>query len=126
VQRYHACPSLVQVSDYVFVLTVTPDRESAALLAASAVRDRLAAGAQVYGPVASFFWHLGESGEGEEWQVVLKTTMAAYADLERHILSEHPWDKPEVVAVPLVAGSQPFLQWLANSTARREASGDSA
>lgn len=75
--------------------------------------------------MASFFWHLGEAGEGEEWQVVLKTTMAAYADLERHLVSEHPWDKPEVVAVPLVAGSEPFLKWLADSTASREASGDS-
>jgi periplasmic divalent cation tolerance protein len=112
------------VSDYVFVLTVTPDRDSAARLAGSSVKDRLAAGAQVYGPVSSFFWHLGESGEGEEWQVVLKTTTAAYAALERHILSEHPWDKPEVVAVPLVTGYQPFLQWLADSTTSGEASGD--
>jgi periplasmic divalent cation tolerance protein len=116
----------VRVTDFCFVLTVTPDRESAARLAGSAVKARLAAGGQVFGPVSSFFRHLGESGEGEEWQVVLKTTMAAYPDLERHLVSEHPWDKPEVVAIPLAAGSQPFLQWLADSTANRETSGDSA
>jgi periplasmic divalent cation tolerance protein len=113
------------VSDFCFVLTVTPDRESATRLAGSAVKARLAAGGQVYGPVSSYFWHLGEAGESEEWQVVLKTTRVAYADLERHLVSEHPWDKPEVVAVPLVAGYQPFLEWLADSTASRETSRDS-
>lgn len=73
------------------------------------------------GPVTSFFWHLGESGEGEEWQVVFKTTMAAYAALERRLVSEHPWDKPEVVAIPLVAGSEAYLKWLTDSTTSREA-----
>lgn len=114
------------MTDCCYVLTVTPDQESAERLATTAVKDRLAAGAQVYGPVKSFFWHLGESGQGEEWQVVLKTTTAAYDKLERHLVSAHPWDKPEVVAVPLVSGSQPFLQWLADSTASRETSSDSA
>jgi periplasmic divalent cation tolerance protein len=116
----------MRVTDFCFVLTVTPDRESAARLAGSALKARLAAGAQVHGPVSSFFWHLGESGEGEEWQVVLKTTMAAYADLERHLVAAHPWDKPEVVAIPLAAGSKPFLQWLADSTASSEPPGDPA
>jgi periplasmic divalent cation tolerance protein len=114
------------VADHCFVLTVTPDRESATHLASSAVRERLAAGAQVHGPVTSFFWHLGEAGEGEEWQVVLKTTMGAYDDLERHLESEHPWDKPEVVAIPLIAGSQPYLKWLTDSTARGEPTSDSS
>ncbi len=100
------------MDDYVLVSTVAGDRESAARLAASAVKARLAAGAQVYGPVSSFFWHLGEFGEGEEWQVTLKTTRARYDDLERHLIGEHAWENPEVTAIPLVAGSAAYLRWL--------------
>ena len=61
------------MADYLLVMTAAGDRETASLLASSAVKARLAASAQVQGPVSSFFWHLGEAGEGEEWQVTFKT-----------------------------------------------------
>jgi periplasmic divalent cation tolerance protein len=76
----------------------------------------LAAGAQVVGPVVSVFWHAGEYSEGEEWQVLLKTTEARYEALEVHLLAEHPWDNPELGAVPIVAGSPGYLGWLGRST----------
>jgi periplasmic divalent cation tolerance protein len=104
------------MADYLLVTTVAADRETAARLAGSAVRARLAACAQVHGPVSSFFWHLGELGEGEEWQVTLKTTAARYDELEKHLISTHTWDNPEVTAIPLVAGSGPYLRWLDIST----------
>lgn len=109
-------PSSV-MSDYLQVHTTADSRETAAHLAGSAIAARLAAGAQVSGPVASFFWHQGESGEGEEWQVTLKTTTACYPALEAHLIAEHSWTNPEVTAVPLVAGSQAYLDWLARTTA---------
>ncbi|MEU0797195.1 divalent cation tolerance protein CutA [Amycolatopsis sp. NPDC005961] len=101
---------------HLLVTTTTPDRASAAKLAGSAVAARLAATAQVTGPVASFFWHLGEQGEGEEWNVTFKTTDDRYAELEAHIVEQHPWDKPEVTAVELVRGSAGYLRWLEEST----------
>ncbi|RSM41476.1 divalent-cation tolerance protein CutA [Amycolatopsis balhimycina DSM 5908] len=101
---------------HLLVTTTTPDRDSGAKLAGSAVAARLAATAQVTGPVASFFWHLGEQGEGEEWNVTFKTTDARYAELEAHIVEQHPWSKPEVTAVELVRGSADYLQWVEAST----------
>ena len=56
------------------VQVAAPSKETAAELARGAVEARLAAGGQVVGPVTSVFWHQGEFGTGEEWQVVLKTT----------------------------------------------------
>jgi periplasmic divalent cation tolerance protein len=100
------------MTDYLQVSTVADNRESAAHLARSAVAARLAAGAQVFGPVSSFFWHQGEQGEGEEWQVTLKTTADRYPELEEHLLREHPWGNPEITAVSLVAGSASYLSWL--------------
>ncbi|SEP51659.1 CutA1 divalent ion tolerance protein [Amycolatopsis saalfeldensis] len=54
------------MADHLLVTTTTPDRESAAKIASSAVAAKLAATTQVRGPVASYFWHLGEAGEVPE------------------------------------------------------------
>lgn len=99
------------------VVTAADTREAAARLAGSSVEARVAASAQVHGPVTSFFWHLGEYGEGEEWVVLLKTTSDRYDALEEHLLREHPWDNPEIVAVPVERGSKKYLDWLTRSAA---------
>jgi len=44
--------------------------------------------------------------------VALKTTASRYPELEAHLLAEHPWDNPEISAVPLVAGSAAYLAWV--------------
>ncbi len=81
-------------------------------LARSVIEARLAAGAQVVGPVVSLFWHQGEYGEGEEWQAVFKTTVDQYPHLEKHVIENHPWQNPEVTAIRLAAGSAPYLEWV--------------
>jgi periplasmic divalent cation tolerance protein len=106
------------MSGYLQVSTAAPTREDALRLAGSAVRNGLAAGAQIVGPVVSVFWHAGEYGEGEEWQVLLKTSVARYPELETLLLAEHPWDNPEIGATPIVAGSPGYLGWLHKSTAK--------
>jgi periplasmic divalent cation tolerance protein len=105
------------MTECVQVYTATESREAAVALAKGATEERLAAGAQVVGPVTSVFWHLGEFGEGEEWQVIFKTTAARYPELEAHLLEHHPWKNPEVNAVPIVAGSAAGLDWIARSVA---------
>lgn len=104
------------MADYLTVSTATETRDQAIALARSAVEARLAAGAQIVGPVTSVFWHLGEFGTGEEYQLLLKTTAARYPELEAHLLAAHPWDNPEVIAVPIEAGSRACLDWIDNST----------
>ena len=103
------------MSDFVQVSTATETREQAVRLAEGAVRGRLAAGVQVIGPVVSVFWHAGEFGRDEEWQLLLKTTAERYAEWEAHLVADHSWEKPEVVAVPITAGSAPYLRWIADS-----------
>ncbi|MEU6279894.1 divalent-cation tolerance protein CutA [Streptomyces sp. NPDC047028] len=104
------------MADYVQVSTATPTREHAVELARSVVSERLAAGAQIVGPVISAFWHDGEFGTGEEWRLLLKTSAARYPDLEAHILRHHPWQNPELAAVPIVSGSQGCLEWISAHT----------
>jgi periplasmic divalent cation tolerance protein len=79
------------------------------------VESKLAAGAQIIGPVISAFWHLGEFGTGEEWQLLLKTSAERFKELEAFLVAHHPWDNPEIAAVPIVAGSASFFEWLEQS-----------
>ncbi|WP_217231462.1 divalent-cation tolerance protein CutA [Streptomyces anulatus] len=106
------------MTDCVQVSTATATRDEAVTLAGGAVQQRLAAGAQIVGPVVSVFWHLGEYGTGEEWQLLLKTTVERYAELETHLLEHHPWDNPELCAVPIVEGADRCLGWIRESVAR--------
>ncbi len=107
--------------DLLRVLTSTPDLASAQELARSAVAAGLAGNAQVLGPVFSVFRHLGEVGEGSEFQVVLASTAQAYQALERHLIAAHPWQNPEIVALPVVRASQAYGRWLREATAPAEA-----
>jgi periplasmic divalent cation tolerance protein len=105
------------------VSTATPSREAALRLAESAIKACLAAGGQVSGPVASFFWHNGEFGQGEEWKVAFKTSEARYPDLEAHLIEHHEWSNPEVTAVPLARASASYVAWVERVTAQEVTDG---
>lgn len=106
---------LAAMTEYVQVSTATETKQQAIDLAGPAVQKKLAAGAQIVGPVTSVFWHLGEYGTGEEWQLLLKTTADRYPELEAHLLEHHPWDNPELCAVPITMGAERCRQWIADS-----------
>ena len=80
------------------------------------MRAKLAASGQVFGPAMSAFWHEGEYGEGEEWQVFFKTTADRLPELQQHIVEQHPWQNPEVTAVEITAGSAPYVDWVIRAT----------
>lgn len=98
------------------VQVAVPTKELGIKLARSTVEARLAAGGQVVGPVTSVFWHQGEFGTGEEWQVILKTTDERYEELERHLVEHHEWTNPEITAIPVAAGLAPYLDWVERTT----------
>lgn len=93
------------------VTTATATKDQAVTLVSGAVRQRLAASAQVLGPITSAFWHLDEFGMGEEWSATLLTTDDRHADLEAFILANHPWQNPQVTAVAVKAASAANLEW---------------
>jgi uncharacterized protein involved in tolerance to divalent cations len=97
---------------YLEVSTATETKASAVELARLAVESRVAAGAQITGPVASAFWHLGEFGTGEEWRLVLRTHEARFAELRDLILRNHPWQKPEIIATRMAGSSKDYLDWI--------------
>ncbi|MEU6948585.1 divalent-cation tolerance protein CutA [Streptomyces sp. NPDC046316] len=100
------------------VLTTTDSAAKAQELARGAVEARLAACAQISGPVTSVYhWRKAIETE-EEWQVLFKTTAARYEELEAHLLAAHDYDTPEILATAVVRASAAYLAWLEAETSR--------
>ena len=104
-------------SAMLLVFTNLPDREAALKLARALVERRLAACVNVLDGCTSVYRWKGELEEGSEVPVLMKTRAARYDELERAIRELHPYELPEVVAVPLVRGLPDYLDWVAEETA---------
>ncbi len=101
---------------HIQVQTTIDSREGAAKVARSSVEARLAACAQVVGPIASTYRWEGHVQTVCEWLVLLKTTATRFAALATHIRGEHPYDTPEIIATPIVTGDDAYLQWMRSET----------
>jgi periplasmic divalent cation tolerance protein len=101
------------------VLTNLPDRASAEKLADALVDGRLAACVNILAPCRSVYRWKDAVQHDEEHPVLIKTTREAYAALEAAIRSHHPYELPEIVAVPVERGLPAYLDWVAAETARK-------
>ena len=104
------------------VLTNLPDRAAADRLAQALVERRLAACVNILAPCRSVYRWKGMVESAEEVPVLIKTALDRYSDLEAAIRSLHPYELPEVVAVPLTAGLPAYLDWVAAETRPEPAS----
>ncbi|MFD8598573.1 divalent-cation tolerance protein CutA [Kitasatospora sp. NPDC059646] len=101
---------------HLVVTTTHEDEDAARALATTLVRERLAACAQVH-PVRSVYWWGGVLQDAAEWRIDLKTGAARAQRLVDRIVELHPYDTPEVIAVPITAGAPGYLAWLTAETA---------
>jgi periplasmic divalent cation tolerance protein len=108
---------IMAATDWLTVLTTTDAQEKAETLARGAVEARVAACAQIAGPVTSVHRWKGEIETAREWQVLFKTTDLRYAELEGYLREAHDYDTPEIIATPVVRGSAEYLEWLERETA---------
>ena len=99
------------------VITNLPDRAAAAKLADVLVEKRLAACINVLAPCQSVYRWQGAVQHDEEHPVLIKTTRAAYAEIEAQIRAHHPYELPEIIAVPIERGLPAYLEWVAAETA---------
>jgi periplasmic divalent cation tolerance protein len=100
------------MDDYIQVITTIDREEAAADIARLLVETRLAACVQVAGPITSTYRWKGQVETSREWQCVAKTRRELYQRVEEAIRQAHSYDEPEIVAVPLAAGSPSYLAWL--------------
>ena len=94
------------------VVTTTENKEDAEKIAKVLVEKRLAACAQLVGPIVSTYWWKGAIENAEEWLCYMKTHKSLYDELEKALKAIHPYETPEIVAVPIVCGSSDYLEWL--------------
>jgi periplasmic divalent cation tolerance protein len=76
------------------------------------VEKRLVACAQVFGPIMSTYRWKGKIEEEEEWLCILKSRSEIYEKLEERIKSIHPYEEPEILALPVAMGSRGYLEWM--------------
>lgn len=78
---------------------------------------RLAACAQISAPVTSVYRWRNAIETTEEWQVLFKTVAGRYDELEEHLRAAHDYETPEIIATPVVRGSDRYLAWVTAETA---------
>jgi len=100
------------MTESIQVITAAATRADTQAIATAVVEQRLAACAQVIGPITSTYWWQGKVETAEEWLCVMKSRQDLYQELEKAIRQVHPYEVPEILAVPVVQGSQDYLEWM--------------
>jgi periplasmic divalent cation tolerance protein len=100
----------------ILVLTNVPDAMTATALGRRLVEQKLAACVSRLPGVQSIYRWQGAIEEANEVTVLIKTTQARYAELETAIKALHPYQVPEIIAVPIVEGLAGYLDWIVQET----------
>ncbi|MGD0259969.1 MAG: divalent-cation tolerance protein CutA [Verrucomicrobiota bacterium] len=103
---------------YAVVLVTAPDVKTARKLARTALEARLIACANLIPKIESHYWWQGKIESGAEVLLVMKTTTARLAALEKVIMARHPYDTPEFLVLPISRGNKPYLDWVGQSVER--------
>jgi len=98
------------------VLTNLPDQATAETLAAALVDNRLAACVNILAPCRSVYRWKGATETADEVPLLIKTTEANYGALEAAICALHPYETPEIIAVPVTHGLPDYLAWVVAAT----------
>jgi periplasmic divalent cation tolerance protein len=103
------------MSDALVVLTAVEKQEDGARLARLLIERRLAACVQVLAPMISIYRWRGKIEQSNEVLLLIKTARAVYPELEDAIKQNHPYETPEIIALPVESGSNDYLSWLGSS-----------
>ena len=105
------------MSEYLLVLTTIDSTEEAARLGRTLVERRLVACVNDLGPVRSFFAWKGKLEDDSERLLLMKTRADRYSDLEAALKELHPYEVPEIIAIPIERGSQAYFAWVDENVA---------
>lgn len=94
------------------VLVTTPSKKEADKIVRSLLNKRLIACANIFGPVESNFWWKRKIDKASEFLVLMKSSEKLFIKLSQAIREMHSYEVPEILALPIVKGSKPYLEWL--------------
>jgi len=104
------------MTDSIVVLITAPNEEVAATIAHDVLNSRLAACVNIIRGVRSIYLWQGKVEDEGEVLMVVKTRKELFRDLEERVKGLHPYTVPEIIALPIVAGSEGYLGWLSEET----------
>jgi periplasmic divalent cation tolerance protein len=99
------------------VLTNCPDETTANAIALALVEEKLAACVNILPRVQSIYRWQGAVESASEIPLLIKSTVGRYAELEAAIRARHPYEVPEIIALPITQGLPAYLNWVATETA---------
>ncbi|MBF2066113.1 MAG: divalent-cation tolerance protein CutA [Calothrix sp. C42_A2020_038] len=97
------------------VLVTTKSQQEAETIAQTVVEFKLAAGANIF-PIQSIYRWQGKIHNATEFQLIIQSDLRLFNALEAKIRSLHSYEVPEIIALPILAGSQPYLNWISQNT----------
>ncbi len=106
-------------SNYGVVLVTASSQQEASAIATSLVKSHLAACVSLM-PIHSIYTWQGELHQEQEWQLLIKTDLSKFQTLEAKIRELHSYEVPEIIALPILAGSQAYLNWISEQVQMKE------
>jgi len=100
---------------YIFVVMTAANMEEAVKIVRCLLDERLIACANIVGPVSSLFWWEGKIDEASEFLVFMKSHRSLFKRISERVKEIHSYQVPEVIALPIIEGSPPYLEWLGAS-----------
>jgi periplasmic divalent cation tolerance protein len=110
----HGMPGAMKRHEYQLVLTTCPDTEVAERLAQALVQERLAACVNILPIAKSVYLWKGQVESAAEQLLIIKSMTDAYSSIQKRIRELHPYELPEVIAVPVTDGLPDYLAWIRN------------
>lgn len=98
-------------AEYCLVLVTAADQEEASVLAHALVKDHLAACVGMLPLTSVYIWE-NQVQQSAEWQLIIKTRVETFSALATRVRELHSYEVPEIIALPIVAGSQTYLDWI--------------
>lgn len=102
--------------DFIVVLVTTSSEEEAEKIAQEIVKEHLAACVNVVPKIKSIYFWKGEVYKDTEALLIIKTRSKKFDTLKEKIIQLHSYEVPEIIAIPIVKGSQTYLDWLVKVT----------
>lgn len=105
---------MIKDSNYGVVLVTTSSPEEAEAIANILIQEKLAACINII-PLKSLYTWEGKICKDQEYQLLIKTDLSKFSELETTIKNNHSYEVPEIIAIPIIKGSESYLSWLKHS-----------
>ena len=104
---------------FIQVITTTDNMEEAEKISSALVEKKLSACVQIIGPITSTYWWEEKIETSQEYLLFIKTEEGLYREVEEAIKELHSYQVPEIVALPVIAGSEDYLKWIKEVVGRK-------